>query len=142
MEIPGVLHASVGYTGRYADNAASLSPATYQSVCDGDGNTEAVRITFDPAIISYATIVQIFFENPRVPMIYGEQDTQYQIAVWTMDERQKALAKEAALAAGKGGVPVYDFECTEWHEGEERHQNFFGCGQVWTEIILGRKNGK
>ena len=130
MEIPGVLHASVGYTGRLVvDKAASLPPATYQSVCNGDGNTEAVRITFDPSIVSYATIVQIFFENPRAPVIYGEQDIQYQIAVWAMDERQRILAKDASLAAGKGGVPVYDFGCTEWYEGEERHQNFFGCSQ-------------
>ena len=124
MEIPGVIHASVGYTGQLSsDNKA---PATYETVCDGDGNTEAVRIIFNPSVVSYETIVRMFFENPRVPVIHGEQDVQYQVACWAMDERQMFLAKQMALDAGKDGVPIYDFRETEWYEGEENHQNFFG----------------
>jgi peptide methionine sulfoxide reductase MsrA len=71
-------------------------------------------------------IVQLFFDNPRVPEIYGDQDVQYQIACWAVDDRQMTLAKNAAESAGKGGVPVYDFRCTSWYDGEESHQNFFG----------------
>lgn len=127
MEVPGVIHASVGYTGATTPGS---SPATYQSVCNGDGNTEAVRVIFDPSIVSYGTIAKLFFENPRVPMIYGEQDTQYQISCWAIDDSQMSLAREAAEAAGKSGVPVYDFRCTVWFDGEENHQNFFGSIKV------------
>jgi peptide-methionine (S)-S-oxide reductase len=141
MEVPGVLDASVGYTGREfndldlvegEDEDDSQPPkyhqptATYRSVCGGDGHTEAVRLIFDPTIIPYREIARQFFENPRVPVIHGKQDPQYQVACWAMDDQQRDLAKAAAEAAGKGGVPVYDARCTMWHEGEENHQNFFG----------------
>lgn len=127
MEVPGVIHASVGYTGRIrSSNDVVSTPATYETVCNGDGNTEAVRVVFNPCIVSYESIIKHFFENPRVPMIYGKQDVQYQVAVWVMDERQMMVAKEACEAAGKGDLPVYDFRFTEWYEGEESHQNFFG----------------
>ena len=123
MEVPGVIHASVGYTGRISQNPVL---ATYNSVCNGDGNTEAVRIIFDTTIITYERIAQLFFDNPRVPSIYEEQDVQCQVACWAVDDRQMTLAKNAAEAAGKGGVPVYDFRCTNWYDEEENHQNFFG----------------
>lgn len=163
MEVPGVLDASVGYTGREFNSFDEIvvivddeedeegedeeqvvemnngelllskqqpryrqPVATYRSVCGGDGHTEAVRIVFDPSIVHYEDIVRIFFENPRVPTIYGKQDPQYQVACWAMDDRQRAVAQAAAEAAGKGGVPVYDGRGTMWHEGEDNHQNFFG----------------
>jgi len=148
MEVPGVLDASVGYTGREfnelgdtagpMNNADEFSPqqqqltrycqpvATYESVCGGDGHTEAVRVVFDPSVVSYEDIVRLFFENPRVPSVYGEQELQYQVACWAMDDRQLAAAKRASEAAGKGGVPIYDARRTMWHEGEDNHQNFFG----------------
>lgn len=132
MEIPGVIRASVGYTGRIGQD---LTPATYKSVCDGDGNTEAVRIVFDTTKVSYEKIVQLFFDNPRVPVIYGDQDVQYQIACWAVDDRQMTLAKNAAESAGKGGVPVYDFRCTSWYDGEESHQNFFGSIAGWSGLF-------
>ena len=63
-----------------------------------------------------------------MPVIYGEQDLQYQVACWAMDERQQHLAREAAEGTGKGGVPIYNALRTMWHEGEENHQIFFRSG--------------
>ena len=58
MATEGVLSTEVGYTG--GDNAR----ATYREVCSGDtGHAEAVHITFDPKVVSYSQLLDIFFAN-------------------------------------------------------------------------------
>lgn len=127
--MPGVVGASVGYTGRSAvdphSSSSSSSPpaATYDSVCDGDGNTEAVRVEFDPAVLGYEELIRRFVESPRVPNIYGPQDPQYMVAIWVASEEQREAAMRACADAGKN-VPVLD--ATPWFDAEDRHQNFFG----------------
>ena len=84
-------------------------------------------MVFDPLVISYEEIVGLFFDDPRVPSsFYGEQDPQYQVAVWAMNDQQISVAKDIARAVGKHDVPIFDGRLTAWHEGEENHQNFFG----------------
>ncbi len=52
-KLPGVVRTSVGYTG-----GKTKSP-TYDSVCDGDGHTEAMRIWFDASVTSYDVMVEV-----------------------------------------------------------------------------------
>ncbi len=51
--LPGVVKTRVGYTGGTAPNP------TYNSVCAGDGHTEAMRVWFDPSVITYEQLLQV-----------------------------------------------------------------------------------
>lgn len=56
--LPGVYSTAAGYTGGYTPNP------TYREVCSGDtGHAEAVRVVYDPHVISYEQLLQVFWEN-------------------------------------------------------------------------------
>jgi len=84
--MPGVLSTSVGYTG-----GQRASP-TYDDVCHGNtGHYEAVRVLFDPSIVSFSRIVQRFFEIHDPTQANGQGPDlghQYQSAVFCYDEQQ------------------------------------------------------
>ncbi|HEY4517565.1 MAG TPA: peptide-methionine (S)-S-oxide reductase MsrA [Candidatus Paceibacterota bacterium] len=88
----GVKDVIVGYTGGTKD-----SP-TYEQVCSGrTGHAEAVQITFDPSVISYQELLEVFFEN-HDPMTLNEQGpdtgTQYRSAIFYKSDKQQRLAEE------------------------------------------------
>ena len=57
-QLPGVYSTAAGYTGGYTPNP------TYREVCSGDtGHAEAVRVVYDPSVISYEQLLQVFWEN-------------------------------------------------------------------------------
>ena len=57
-QLPGVYSTAAGYTGGYTPNP------TYREVCSGEtGHAEAVRVVYDPAVISYEQLLQVFWEN-------------------------------------------------------------------------------
>jgi len=125
--------ASVGYTGGESsvggDRSDSPSPhtptPTYESVCDGDGHAEAVRVEFDPSAVGYEELVRRFVEDPRVPTyIHGREDPQYRVAIWTSSEDQREIAMRVRAELGKD-IPVLDV--APWYDAECSHQNFFGC---------------
>jgi len=127
--VPGVVRASVGYTGSSTididgDGTATPTP-TYKSVCKGDGNTEAVRIEYDPSILKYEDVIRRFVESPKVPNIYGEQDPQYQVAIWVDSKEQRMTAQNVCEDVCKN-IPILDV--MPWFDAEDSHQNFFGQG--------------
>jgi peptide-methionine (S)-S-oxide reductase len=89
-QLPGVWSTSVGYAGGSTPNPS------YDEVCSGrTGHTEAVRIVYDPAKVSYATLVKTFFEvhDPTQGMRQGNDiGTQYRSAIYftTPDQEQTA----------------------------------------------------
>lgn len=108
--------SKVGYTG------GSNSHPTYESVCNGDGHTEAVKLEFDPAVISYEDLVGKVLKEAS-PGGFG--DAQYQSAVWPQDAMQEAVAKKVAakLGGGKAGVPI--LPKAQWTDAEEYHQKYY-----------------
>ncbi|WP_145556540.1 peptide-methionine (S)-S-oxide reductase MsrA [Yersinia canariae] len=90
---PGVYSTAAGYSGGYTPNP------TYHEVCSGrTGHTEVVRVVFDPAIISYKQLLQIFWENhdPAQGMRQGgDVGTQYRSAIYVLTPEQEALAQES-----------------------------------------------
>ena len=127
--MPGVVGATVGYTG-----GASPSP-TYESVCSGDGHTEAVRVEFDPSVISYEALIRRYFEDPKVrasrwqseppdpswPRTAIRARTKGKVAVWTLTDEQAEAARRIASELGKSTVPVLAANATAWFDAETRH---------------------
>ena len=128
-QLPGVWSTSVGYAG-------GLSPhPTYEEVCSGrTGHTEAIRVVFDPAVVSYADLVKRFFEvhDPTQGMRQGNDvGTQYRSGVYWYDEEQRALAEQSAAAYGakllEAGFPDVTTEIArapEFYYAEDYHQQY------------------
>ena len=90
--IPGVVDTEVGYA-----NGRTQDPS-YQDVCtDTTGHAETVRVTYDPQVVSLATILQHYFaiiDPLSVNQQGADRGTQYRTGVYYVDERSHQLASE------------------------------------------------
>ncbi len=88
---PGVYSTASGYCGGYTPNP------TYREVCTGKtAHAEAVRVVFDPAVVRYEQLLQLFWENhnPAQGMRQGNDiGTQYRSAIYTLTPEQDTAAK-------------------------------------------------
>lgn len=111
------MNTRVGYTG------GENKRPTYESVCAGDGHTEAIQIEYNPAEITYDELVDAFFNGHRP----GGGKAQYKSAVWYHDEEQKEKLETTLGPA----LAVIDLEpAKEWYDAEEYHQKYYkkqGC---------------
>jgi peptide-methionine (S)-S-oxide reductase len=124
---PGVLATAVGYTG------GAMADPDYRAVCTGaTGHAEAVEVEFDPAKVSYADLLEIFWEN-HDPTTLNRQGpdvgTQYRSAVYFHNEAQKAEAlasKERRQASGKHRRPIVTevTPASAFFRAEEYHQRY------------------
>jgi peptide-methionine (S)-S-oxide reductase len=106
-ELAGVERVEPGFAGGHVEDP------TYEQVCGGrTGHAEVVRITFDPAVVSYPDLLEVFFafHDPTTPDRQGaDVGTQYRSAIFTHDAAQErdARATIAALtAAGVFAAPI------------------------------------
>jgi peptide-methionine (S)-S-oxide reductase len=126
--VPGIQSAVSGYAG-----GAKKNP-TYEEVSSGGtGHAEVVKVTFDPAKISYAKLLEIFWHNID-PISAGGQfcdrGTQYRSGIFYLDDAQKKAAEESkrAIEASKRFDRPIVTEITragEFTPAEEYHQDFF-----------------
>ena len=128
-QLPGVWSTSVGYAGGH-----TLHPS-YDEVCSGrTAHTEAVRVVFDPAQVSYADLVKRFFEvhDPTQGMRQGNDvGTQYRSAIYFTSPEQEAVAKEltevygAELARrGLGEITTEVRDAPTYYYAEDPHQQY------------------
>lgn len=111
------MNTTVGYTG--GDNP---SPS-YESVCAGDGHTEAIQIKFDPGQTSFDELLKQFWQQYRGT----SGKVQYKSAIWYHNEEQRlAIEKSIQEMEGKfGRRPQIDvLPAKAWHDGEEYHQHY------------------
>jgi peptide-methionine (S)-S-oxide reductase len=145
-ELPGVWSTAVGYAGGFTPNP------TYAEVCSGDtGHTEIVRVVFDPAVVSYDTLLRAFWENhdPTQGMRQGiDYGTQYRSAIHANGEAQLAAARaskaayERALASAGHAAPVTTEigPAPEFFYAEDYHQQYLAknpdgeCGLSGTGV--------
>ena len=90
--VRGVTGATAGYTGGEANTA------TYEEVSTGaTGHAESVRVTFDPARVSYADLLKVFFTVAHDPTLLNRQGpdegTQYRSAIWYTSDDQRRVAE-------------------------------------------------
>jgi peptide-methionine (S)-S-oxide reductase len=127
----GVSAVESGYIGGHV-----VDP-TYKQVCGGDtGHAEAIRITFDPAQISYGDLLDIFFvthDPTQLNRQGGDVGTQYRSAIFPNDGDQEAEAK-AAIERAQPDQPSAIVTSIEpqstWYPAEDYHQQYWdGEGQ-------------
>ena len=128
-QVPGVWSTSVGYAGGTTPNPS------YDEVCTGRTNhTEAVRVVYDPAKVSYADLVKTFFEvhDPTQGMRQGNDvGTQYRSAIyWTTPEQEQA-ARELTTVYGEelkrrrlGDITTEIREAPTYFYAEDLHQQY------------------
>ncbi|MEO1243011.1 MAG: peptide-methionine (S)-S-oxide reductase MsrA [Pseudomonadota bacterium] len=126
-EMTGVIDAESGYTGGHVDNP------TYEAVCrKNTGHAEAVRVTFDPAVVSYDDLLALFWSihNPTQVNRQGpDVGDQYRTAIFTHSDAQSAAAKaslEAEDASGRHAGPIATKiePAGVWWKAEEYHQRY------------------
>ncbi|AZB63020.1 peptide-methionine (S)-S-oxide reductase MsrA [Cereibacter sphaeroides] len=125
----GVWLTMVGYAGGYTPNP------TYEEVCSGrTGHTEAVRVIYDPSVVSYAMLLKLFWENhdPTQGMRQGnDSGTQYRSAIYTYGPEQAEAARASATAyqgalsaAGRGRITTEILPAPPFYFAEAYHQQY------------------
>ncbi len=128
-QAPGVYSSAAGYACGYTPNP------TYQEVCTGlTGHNEVVLVVYDPAVISYAALLKIFWEshNPTQGMRQGnDAGTQYRSAIYVYgaDQMAAALAARADYQArltahGLGTITTEILDAPEFYYAEDYHQQY------------------
>lgn len=143
-QMKGVISVESGYTGGHMDRP------NYEAVCGGrTGHAEAVRITFDPDIVSYRELLEVLFviHDPTTLNRQGHDvGTQYRSAIFYRSPEQKQIADEVIASLTKGGVysnPIVTevVPVGTWFEAEPYHQEYFARNpfQGYCTAVVGPK---
>ncbi|OYW39689.1 MAG: peptide-methionine (S)-S-oxide reductase [Hydrogenophilales bacterium 12-61-10] len=143
----GVSSAVSGYMGGHTANP------TYEDICNGDtGHAEVVRVNFDPDVISFRELLDVFFtlHDPNQLNRQGNDvGTQYRSAIFwhTLEQKAEAEAVIAELAAaGQFGAPIVTelSEATTFYPAEGYHQGYFeqNPNQPYCQFVVAPKVAK
>ena len=126
--IPGVLDTDVGYTGGWLENP------TYHDTHDSkSGHAEAIRVTFDPSVLSYEDLLEQWFFKLHDPTTLNRQGndigTQYRSAIFYENDTQKRIAEQVKAkvdASGKWKRPLTTeiVPASEFWMAEGYHQDY------------------
>ena len=139
QRVPGVVRSVSGYSGGKTENP------TYEEICaHGSGHAEVIQVEFDPAVISYEKVLEIFFEShdPTTLNRQGaDEGDQYRSVIFYHNEAQHLAAGRAKLAAQASHsdpivtevVPLKKF----WR-AEDYHQDYFNQhpGQGYCTFVI------
>jgi len=123
--IDGVTKTMVGYTG-------GKNPyPTYSSVCGGDGHIETVRVSYDPKIVTYDQLLDVFWSQSENDFLSQQPQpgyVQYQSVLWTRGDMQKEAVRRrlAELSAtGDGRIKLTTVKDSEpFYPAETYHDNY------------------
>lgn len=144
QNLRGVETAVSGYSGGQVPNP------TYQQICTGQtGHAEVLQITYDPTIISFAELLEIFWRT-HDPTTLNRQGadvgTQYRSAIFYHDETQRetAVASKAAVEAAHLWPNPIVTEITplsDFYPAEDYHQNYFNnnTSQPYCRMVIDPK---
>ncbi|EWC43593.1 hypothetical protein DRE_01480 [Drechslerella stenobrocha 248] len=122
----GLIDARVGYTGGDKKNA------NYAQVCGGGtGHAEALQVIFDPAQVSYRTLIEFFYRihDPTTLNRQGaDGGTQYRSAIFYHNNEQKEIAEDVTRMANEhwwaGKITTVRIQAAEWYDAEKYHQKY------------------
>ncbi|HEU5100196.1 MAG TPA: peptide-methionine (S)-S-oxide reductase MsrA [Roseiflexaceae bacterium] len=146
-QLKGVEHVESGYTGGHVHNPS------YRQVCGGDtGHAEVVQLTFDPQVISFKDLLDVFFtiHDPTTLNRQGaDVGTQYRSAIFYHSPEQKAIAEQtiAELNAAKiWGDPIVTevVPAQTFYIAEDYHQEYFenNANQPYCRAVVAPKVAK
>ncbi|MCB9233372.1 MAG: peptide-methionine (S)-S-oxide reductase MsrA [Bacteroidia bacterium] len=142
QRLQGVESVISGYTAGHTINP------TYKQVCSGEtGHAEVAQVTFDPAVISFAEILDVFWaaHDPTTLNRQGEDvGTQYRSGIYYADSTQKEIAensKKEAQADFKSPIVTEILPLGEFYPAEDYHQNYFNenPGNPYCAFVVGPK---
>jgi peptide-methionine (S)-S-oxide reductase len=145
QNLKGVSKAVPGYTGGNVPNPS------YQRVTTGStGHAEAVQVTFDPNVISYKDLLNVFFatHDPTTLNRQGNDiGTQYRSAIFYADEQQKKEATEFIEELNKdlrGKIVTEVTALDEFYEAEDYHHDYFKKNPTagYCQVIISPKMAK
>ena len=138
----GIESALPGYAGGHVDNP------TYNAVCNGvTGHAEVVEVLYDESVISYETILEVFFtvHDPTQLNRQGNDiGTQYRSAIFYVDENQKMIAENVKSRFQE----YFDEEIvteispiSNYYEAEKEHHNYFELnpGNGYCQMVVAPK---
>jgi len=132
-KVPGVLSTISGYTGGHTKNP------TYKEVSYKEtGHYEALKVTFDPAVVTYKQLVHIFWRtvDPTDPNgQFCDKGSSYRTAIFPVNEEQMRIAKqskqeEQTSGKLKGRIVTKIIKAKQFYEAEGYHQNYYQLNKV------------
>ena len=146
-QVKGVRTVESGYTGGHTERP------TYEAVCSGrTGHAEAVKVSFDPDVVNYRELLEIFFviHDPTTLNRQGHDvGTQYRSAIFYHSPEQKRIAEEVMASLTRDHVysnPIVTelVAAATWHEAEPYHQEYFARNpfQGYCTAVVGPKVAK
>ena len=127
-QLEGVERVVSGYTG------GDVARPTYKQVCTGTtGHAEVVQVTFDPAVIGYRDLLEIFFafHDPTTLNRQGhDEGTQYRSAIFTHSDEQRRVAEQVIADLTRDRVfddPIVTQVASigEFYPAEDYHQGYY-----------------
>lgn len=126
LQARGVTKVESGYMGGH------LADPSYEQVAQGDsGHAEVVRLEFDPAVIGYRDLLEVFFtihDPTTVDRQGNDVGSQYRSAIFTTSEEQENTARHVAAemaAVWDGPIVTQIAPAGAWYKAEDYHQNYF-----------------
>lgn len=143
-QLNGVRSVESGYIG------GQTNDPTYEAVCSGrTGHAEAVKITFDPSVVTYRELIEIFFaiHDPTTLNRQGHDvGTQYRSAIFYHDAEQKQAARSVIAQVTKDQwypdpIVTMVVPAGTWYEAEPYHQEYFARNpfQGYCTAVVGPK---
>ena len=139
-QLGGVSEVESGYIGGHVDDP------TYREVCSGStGHAEAIRVTYDPSVISYGDLADIFFATHDPTQLNRQGNdvgTQYRSAMFPLDDAQQAEAEAAIERAAEdhpGEIVTTIEEASTWYPAEDYHQDYWegeGRGNPYCMAVI------
>jgi len=126
LELQGVTKVQSGYAGGHVANPS------YKQVCSGNtGHAEVVQVTFDPAVISYADLLDVFFtihDPTTLNRQGGDVGTQYRSVIFCGSPAQESAARSAVEKFAKiwdGKIVTEILPVPVFYRAEPEHDNYF-----------------
>jgi len=146
-QLKGVVKVASGYSGGNSPNPS------YEEVCTGDtGHAESIEITFDPSIITFKDLLQIFFTT-HDPTTYnrqgGDVGTQYRSAIFYHNPEQEKTARKVIQEFNESKVwkkPIVTevVPYREFYKAEDYHQDYYvkNSRQPYCRVVIEPKIAK